>query len=40
MLVVLARCVSVGSRGDPYDNALAEAVNELYKAEVIRKIGP
>ena len=31
---------SVGSRGDSYDNALAEAVNGLYKAEVIRKCGP
>src|SRR5919198_4645538 len=28
---------SVGSRGDSYDNALAEAVNGLYKAELIRK---
>lgn len=28
---------SVGSRGDSYDNALAEAVNALYKAAVIRK---
>lgn len=31
---------SVGSRGDSFDNALAEAVNGLYKAEVIRKRGP
>jgi putative transposase len=31
---------SVGSRGDSYDNALAEAVNGLYKAELIRKQGP
>jgi putative transposase len=31
---------SVGSRGDSYDNALAEAVNGLYKARVIRKHGP
>lgn len=31
---------SVGSRGDSYDNALAEAVNALYKAELIRKNGP
>jgi putative transposase len=31
---------SVGSRGDSYDNALAEAVNSLYKAELIRKSGP
>jgi len=31
---------SVGSRGDSYDNALAEAVNGLYKAEVIHRRGP
>jgi putative transposase len=28
---------SVGSRGDSYDNALAETINGLYKAEVIRQ---
>jgi putative transposase len=28
---------SVGSRGDSYDNALAETINGLYKAEVIRR---
>ena len=26
----------MGSRGDSYDNALAEALNSLYKAELIR----
>jgi len=31
---------SVGSRGDSYDNALAETVIGLYKTEVIRKKGP
>src|SRR6266568_88734 len=31
---------SVGSRGDSYDNALAESFNGLYKTEVIRKRGP
>jgi len=31
---------SVGSRGDSYDNALAETVIGLYKAEVIRRLGP
>ena len=31
---------SVGSRGDSYDNALAETVNGLYKAELIRRHGP
>jgi len=28
---------SVGSKGDSYDNALAESVNGLYKAELIRR---
>lgn len=31
---------SVGSRGDAYDNALAETVIGLYKTEVIRNRGP
>jgi len=31
---------SVGSRGDSYDNALAETINGLYKAEVIHRRGP
>lgn len=31
---------SVGSVGDSYDNALAETINGLYKAEVIYKDGP
>lgn len=31
---------SVGSRGDAYDNALAETINGLYKAEVIHHQGP
>jgi putative transposase len=31
---------SVGSRGDSYDNALAESFNGLYKAELIRRRGP
>ena len=30
---------SVGSRGDSYDNALAETINGLYKAELIHKRG-
>jgi putative transposase len=30
----------VGSRGDAYDNALAETINGLYKAEVIYHLGP
>ncbi len=28
---------SVGSKGDSYDNALAETVNGLYKAELINR---
>jgi putative transposase len=31
---------SVGSRGDSYDNALAETIIGLYKTELIRKKGP
>jgi putative transposase len=31
---------SVGSVGDSYDNALAEMINGLYKAEVIWRRGP
>jgi transposase InsO family protein len=32
--------LSVGSRGDAYDNALAESVMGLFKTEVIRRQGP
>ena len=32
--------MSVGSRGDSYDNALAESVIGLYKAELVRRQGP
>jgi transposase InsO family protein len=31
---------SVGSRGDSYDNALAESIIGLFKTEVIRRNGP
>jgi putative transposase len=31
---------SVGSKGDSYDNAAAEAVNSLYKRELINREGP
>src|SRR5205807_2701718 len=31
---------SVGSRGDSYDNAMAEALNSLFKAELVRNKGP
>jgi putative transposase len=32
--------LSVGSRGDAYDNALAESVIGLFKTEIIRRRGP
>jgi transposase InsO family protein len=31
---------SVGSKGDSYDNALAESINGLYKAELIHRRAP
>ena len=31
---------SVGSKGDSYDNAAAEALNRLFKTELIRRYGP
>jgi len=31
---------SVGSKGDSYDNALAETISGLYKAELIHRRGP
>ena len=31
---------SVGSRGDSYDNALAESVIGLFKTEVVQRKGP
>uniref|UniRef100_UPI000564E3BF integrase core domain-containing protein n=1 Tax=Arthrobacter sp. H20 TaxID=1267981 RepID=UPI000564E3BF len=31
---------SVGAKGDSYDNAMAEALNSLFKAELIRNKGP
>ena len=31
---------SVGSKGDSYDNALAETINGLYKTELIHKRAP
>lgn len=36
----LGAAASTGSVGDSYDNALAEAVNGLYKTELIRQQGP
>ena len=31
---------SIGSVGDSYDNAMAEALNSLFKAELVRNKGP
>ncbi len=31
---------SVGSVGDSYDDALAETINSLHRAEVIHRRGP
>ena len=31
---------SVGSKGDSYDNALAETINGLYKVELIHRRAP
>ena len=38
--VHLARLAVCGIRGDGYDNALAETINGLYKAELIHRRGP
>jgi transposase InsO family protein len=35
-----AAVASVGSKGDSFDNALAETVNGLYKTELIHRRGP
>jgi putative transposase len=39
-LAEVGAITSVGSRGDSYDNALAETVHGLFKAELIRRQGP
>ena len=39
-IVELGATPSTGTVGDSFDNALAEAVNGLYKAELIRRQGP
>jgi putative transposase len=39
-LAAEAAVTSVGSRGDSYDNAMAESIHSLYKAECIRREGP
>ena len=32
--------MEINSKGDSYDNALAETINGLYKAELIHRRGP
>ena len=39
-LAANAAVSSVGSRGDSYDNALAETIIGLYKTELVRNRGP
>jgi putative transposase len=39
-LAEVGAVTSVGSRGDSYDNALAESVIGLYKAELVHRRGP
>ncbi len=39
-IVELGATPSTGTVGDSYDNALAEAINGLYKTELIRRRGP
>ncbi len=39
-LAEVGAVTSVGSRGDSYDNALAESVIGLYKTELVRRRGP
>jgi transposase InsO family protein len=39
-LIEAVGAASVVSVGDAYDNALAETINGLFKAEVIRRRGP
>jgi putative transposase len=39
-LAEVEAAASVGSKGDSFDNALAETVNGLYKAELIHRQGP
>ena len=39
-IIELGATPSTGTVGDSYDNALAEAINALYKTELIRQRGP
>ena len=38
--MVARTAASVGSTGDSYDSAAAEALNRLFKTELIRRHGP
>jgi len=39
-LAAAGAVTSVGSKGDSYDNAMAESVIGLYKTELVRRKGP
>ena len=39
-LAGVGAATSVGSKGDSYDNAMAESVIGLYKTELVRREGP
>ena len=39
-VVELGAKPSTGTVGDSYDNALAEALNDVYKTELVRERGP
>ena len=39
-VVELGAKPSTGTVGDSYDNALAEAINDVYKTELVRERGP
>jgi transposase InsO family protein len=39
-IIELGAVPSTGTVGDSFDNALAEAINNLYKTELIRQQGP
>ena len=39
-IVELGAVPSTGTVGDSFDNAMAEAINNLYKIELIRQRGP
>ncbi|MGY1838102.1 MULTISPECIES: hypothetical protein [unclassified Modestobacter] len=39
-VAAVAAVASSGSTGDSYDNALAEAFNSVFKAELVHNRGP